>query len=253
MKLLRVCRRAKRTYSVHKRRFGVSEREIRERAELGDALCLLMLLWSEDELDEADDDDIMLFLVAFGYERLYKWQDGDVDPLVRQLLDIGSTSPQLLRESCRFEQDQLIQLRNLLGVLPVYSLSNRCTASGDSMLLLYLKLLGRWGTLVDIERNFIGRHYSIVSRMRKTFGQWLFNNHSWRVTDNLAFWVPRLYSWSLACNNKHEEEFGSPMPPRCENCACGIDVKFYPVTEPADKALAAALYNGYEGRVRCQD
>jgi hypothetical protein len=48
----------------------VSEREIRERAELGDALCLLMLLWSEDELDEADDDDIMLFLVAFGYERL---------------------------------------------------------------------------------------------------------------------------------------------------------------------------------------
>ena len=96
----------------------MSEREIRERAELGDALCLLMLLWSEDELDEADDDEIMLFLVAFGYGRLYKWQDGDADPLVRQLLDIGTTSPQLLRESCRFEQDQLIQLRNLLGVLP---------------------------------------------------------------------------------------------------------------------------------------
>ena len=75
----------------------MSEREIRERAELGDALCLLMLLWSEDELDEADDDEIMLFLAAFGYEKLYKWQDGDVDPLVRQLLDIASTSPQLLR------------------------------------------------------------------------------------------------------------------------------------------------------------
>ena len=56
------------------------------------------------------------------------------------------------------------------------------------MLLLYLKLLGRWSTLVDVERNFIGRHYSIVSRMRKTFGLWLFDNHSWRVTDNLAFW-----------------------------------------------------------------
>jgi len=247
MKLLRECRRAKRTYSIHKRRFGVSEREIRERAELGDALCLLMLLWSEDELDEADDDEIMLFLAAFGYEKLYKWQDGDVDPLVRQLLDIDTSSPQLLRESCRFEQHQLIQLRNLLGVLPVYSLSNRCHASGDSMLLLYLKLLGRWSTLVDVERNFIGRHYSIVSRMRKTFGRWLFDNHSWRITDNLDFWISRLHGWNVACNKKHQEEFGSPMPARCANTCCGIDVKFYAVTEPANKVLGAKLYNGYEG------
>jgi len=93
-----------------------------------------MLLWAEDELDKADDDEILLFLAAFGYERLLKWQDGDADPLVRQLLDIGTTSAQLLRESCRFEKDQLVQLRNLLSVppQPMYIHLRR------PMLLLYL-------------------------------------------------------------------------------------------------------------------
>ena len=54
------------------------------------------------------------------------------------------------------------------------------------MLIVYLKLLSRWNTLTDLERNFVGRHYSIISRMRKVFGQWLYDTHAWRVKDSLA-------------------------------------------------------------------
>ena len=47
-------------------------------------------------------------------------------------------------------------------------LDNRCVALGESLLIVYLKLLSRWNTLTDLERNFVGRHYSIISRMPRS-------------------------------------------------------------------------------------
>ena len=62
--LVRLERPPKRDLAIHKRRLGVSEAEIRQRAELGDALLLLFLMDAEGDLDDDDDDDMILWLVA---------------------------------------------------------------------------------------------------------------------------------------------------------------------------------------------
>ena len=245
--LVRLERPPKRELAVHKRRLGVSDAEIRQRAELGDALLLFFLMDAEGDLDDGEDDDCMLFLVACDFDRLFTWVDSPVDALVARLLEIDTMSPQLLREVTRFEQAQLRELHDLLGVPPAMRLDNRCVASGESLLIVYLKLLARWNTLTDLERNFVGRHYSIISRMRKVFGQWLYDTHAWRVKDNLAKWTPHFYDWNQAIRNKHVSEFGEDVPLRCKNVCAGIDCKFYHFTEPGSKELAAAMYNGYEG------
>jgi len=83
--------------------------------------------------------------------------------------------------------------------------------------------------------------------MRKAFGQWLFNEHAWRVLDNIDFWVPHLNGFNQAIRRKHQDEYGTDVPERLLNVALGIDVKFYATTEVGDKDEAAAMYNGYEG------
>ena len=96
--------------------------------------------------------------------------------------------------------------------------------------------------------------------MRKVFGQWLYDTHAWRVKDSLALWVQLCYDWNQAMlwallfgtsTSTSLNEFGKDVPLRCKNDvrAC-INSKFYSFTEPGNKDLAAAMYNGYECRLR---
>jgi hypothetical protein len=81
--------------------------------------------------------------------------------------------------------------------------------------------------------------------MRKVFGQWLYDTHYWRVTDNLAFWPPHLYDWNHAIRQNHNSDFVQDVPERCLNVTAGIHFEFYRFTEPANKDVAATMYNGY--------
>ena len=80
--LVRLERPPKRELAVHKRRLGVSDAEIRQRAELGDALLLLFFMDAEGDLDDDEDDAYIVLLVASDFDRLLTWVDAPVDALV---------------------------------------------------------------------------------------------------------------------------------------------------------------------------
>ncbi|CBN75972.1 conserved unknown protein [Ectocarpus siliculosus] len=80
-------------------------------------------------------------------------------------------------------------------------LENGSTFSGEEAFLLLLMRMRYPGRLSDLEKYF-GREYSQLSRLFRWATDFLFEMHSHRVMDNLAFWGPHLRSFARAVYRK---------------------------------------------------
>ena len=101
----------------------------------------------------------------------------------------------------RFSINELESLLQLLQVPEEITFRNRTKCTGEEFLLVGLYRLVNVCDLYDMVKLF-GSDVPRMSRMFSSFVRWIYRQHSWRLFDNLNYWVPHFPRCAEAIRKK---------------------------------------------------
>ena len=147
----------------------------------------------DDHENQSDPKDNTLELVS--YALLEKVISIDqpmnitITKLVKKEITAAIYSDEQTWSLLRFRKTDLVRLIDQLAMPPfLFSPSRHCYSKEFSIILL-LRQMAYPGRLHDLEIEF-GKEHTSLSRSLSSTGNWLLANHSFRINNNLRFWIP---------------------------------------------------------------
>jgi hypothetical protein len=199
--------------------------------------------------DEAEEEIELLELMAILHGRRIIHLDCPKVMSVRSIAAREFSIDLYSEDECwrllRFRKDDVIKLIGLLN-MPLFLISpDRHSFSRDFAFILLLRRMAYPGRLTDLEMEF-GRESTSLGRCITLVVQWLHENHSRRITDNLAFWMPYQERFAAAVARKTE------VPPGFLNVNSFLDGTQKSVCRPSDgpERPHDAQYMWYSGYYR---
>jgi hypothetical protein len=145
---------------------------------------------SDDDLDEEENDQLEE-IAAIHLQRVV---DIDAPRRISQrvipikFITVNSYSDDECWRLLRFKKDDITKLIELLGMPPFFRSESRHRYTREFSFILLLRRMAYPGRLTDLEQEF-GRDHTSLSRSIGITVAWIDSNHSFRVTDNLQFWM----------------------------------------------------------------
>jgi hypothetical protein len=264
MRTISVNRRPIRELSLKHRSAGISALDgLNRRSNSRVSLLLLSNLLDDSDIEKSssedesssDNEDLIIennltFEDGLGLTFISKVviDDQPREILVRNVIRKEVTIESYSDDECwnffRFRKVDLRRLMDELNFPHVFrDPRNRNRFSGEFSFLLFLRRMAYPGRLQDLEVEF-GRDYTQLGRSINLTLHWLDTNHSFRINDNLQFWMPYQQKFADAVARK------VPIPELYRNVNSFLDGTQKSTCKPSDgsgRALDAQRmwYSGY--------
>jgi hypothetical protein len=193
------------SYALHKRYLGLTCRESRIIAKYNRELRQLTILHSIlGNGTEQDDIEMLMHMMWIRRNYIVKEKIIYRAPFVSLHRTIDSFSDVEVPNLFRFRSRQ--QLSRLIVALQIPEkiiLPSRNTCTGEELLLVELIRISSVSRLQDFEAIF-GKSYTWISQVFTYFVIWIEKRHTWRLYNNLAFWVPHFSRFAESFRKKIE-------------------------------------------------